>query len=191
MRYVSVALQILLGAALVGPAYGRRSRLVTRGLELDLVRPLVTAGTTNGPGQGLTQCPISTTACARHRRRHEQDDDDDGELEPDAAKAGSPTPTTTPATSFDCIDTDVDFRSCGGCRFPRKGQDKGEDCTQIEGVAEAACECGVCVVRSCRPGYVLDDTSNAFCAWHGIVPAGDIDTTIPKEEGSGWWWWFL
>ncbi|KAJ7852844.1 hypothetical protein B0H14DRAFT_3450637 [Mycena olivaceomarginata] len=170
MRFV---LLVAIGSVFA-PTQGRKSRLVTRGL--DDAAPLPTAAAisggqiTNGLGR-LIQCPRSTTACARHRPHA-----DDG-----GARA---TPT------LDCIDTDVDFRSCGGCVFPHKGQDKGEDCTQIEGAADAACECGTCVVRSCRPGYVLDSTA-AFCAWHGIVESAAPALKDSKEGGTWWLWWWI
>lgn len=88
-------------ASVFAPSLGRKSRLVTRGL--DDAAPLPTAAAvsggqiTNGVGR-LTQCPHSTTACARHR--------------PHADNGGArATPT------LDCIDTDVDFRSCACCRI--------------------------------------------------------------------------
>ncbi|KAJ7352090.1 hypothetical protein DFH08DRAFT_805371 [Mycena albidolilacea] len=100
-------------ASVFAPTLGRKSRLVTRGL--DDAAPLPTAAAisggqiTNGLGR-LTQCPISTTACARHRTHA-----DDG-----GARA---------TATLDCIDTDVDFRSsdgrqAGGAYFRTKGRIK-------------------------------------------------------------------
>ncbi|KAJ6496120.1 hypothetical protein C8R45DRAFT_1131938 [Mycena sanguinolenta] len=146
---------------------GRRSRLVTRGLDGATPLPTAGSGGHHPSGQG-TRCPSSTTACLRHRSHGGQN------------HGGAP-------AALDCIDTNADFRSCGGCLFPRKGQDRGEDCTQIEGAAEADCECGTCIVRSCRPGYIVDSTGE-FCTWHGIVDAS-AESLRKSKEGVNWWWW--
>ncbi|KAJ7022566.1 hypothetical protein C8F04DRAFT_1194392 [Mycena alexandri] len=152
------------------PALSRKNRLVTRGL--DVLKPLPTAGSsaTQQTGIPTLQCPGSTVACARHRQ-----DANDGVF-------SMPT--------FECIDTDVDFRSCGGCRFPAKGEEGGQDCTKIAGVAEAACECGTCIVRSCRPGYIQDSTGT-FCAWHGLEADGEVDLRNIPLNGCQRGFWSL
>ncbi|KAJ7133271.1 hypothetical protein C8R44DRAFT_870682 [Mycena epipterygia] len=164
MRFASAgAVVLVFFASLCDPVLGRKSRLVTRGVA---VGAAATAVPTAGTAHQLMQCPSSTTACARHRSE-------------DKHGGGSRSSPTT----FECIDTDSDYRSCGGCRFPAKGGEQGEDCTKIEGASEAYCECGACVVRSCRPGYFLD-SSATFCAWHGI---SNQDFRDNKERGGGWW----
>ncbi|KAJ7686012.1 hypothetical protein B0H17DRAFT_1204556 [Mycena rosella] len=149
-------------SALISTALGR-SRLVTRGVDAAAARP-----TGISDPASVVQCPSFTATCARHQRHY----DDEGDAS---------------TTTFECIDTDSDFRSCGGCLFPAKGHARGEDCTRIEGAADAYCECGACVVRSCRPGYVLDNSA-ALCTWHGIV---DASGKLMDNMEDGLWWWFF
>ncbi|KAF8173227.1 hypothetical protein K438DRAFT_1850743 [Mycena galopus ATCC 62051] len=93
-----VSFALLVVTSLFATTLGRRSRLVTR--APDNAAPLPTAKSGSGGhknGQGINQCPSSTTACLRHRQH--------GGHDQDQSKAqGTPT--------LDCIDTDVDFRSC-------------------------------------------------------------------------------
>ncbi|KAJ7723796.1 hypothetical protein B0H16DRAFT_1597950 [Mycena metata] len=166
MRFGSITTIVFALLFAPSPSLGRRSRLVTRGL--DVPEPLPTAGF-SGSKPTTPQCPGSTVACARHRQ-----DANDGVFR---------------MPTFECIDTDTDFRSCGGCRFPAKDKGKeavaGQDCTEIPGVAEAACESGTCTVRSCRPGYIQDRTGT-FCAWHGLE-ADDLRNIPVNGRQRGFW----
>lgn len=68
--------------------------------------------------------------------------------------------------SFECLDTQYELESCGGCVNGHYIADytigsaittSGVDCTTIEGVAFGAVSCtrGRCVASRCRPGYKL------------------------------------
>ncbi|KAG9043095.1 hypothetical protein FS837_010035 [Tulasnella sp. UAMH 9824] len=61
---------------------------------------------------------------------------------------------------FECVDTQTDAESCGGCVSP-DGKGSGTDCTAIEGVSVARCAKGSCVIDACRKGYAksLDGSS--------------------------------
>ncbi|KIO29695.1 hypothetical protein M407DRAFT_21121 [Tulasnella calospora MUT 4182] len=61
---------------------------------------------------------------------------------------------------FECVDTQNDPESCGGCvSLDVKG--KGTDCTAIDGVSVSRCVKGSCVIDSCGKGYAksLDGSS--------------------------------
>lgn len=67
--------------------------------------------------------------------------------------------------SWECIDTQRDLESCGGCLLSVKSeynQNGGQDCTAIEGVADVSCDQGSCVVQKCMSGYE-PDASGAYC----------------------------
>ncbi|WOO85384.1 Protein priA [Vanrija pseudolonga] len=67
--------------------------------------------------------------------------------------------------SYECIDTDTELESCGGCLFGeharrpelRAREAMGRDCTSVMGVVSEAASCrrGTCVTTACRPGYKL------------------------------------
>ncbi|OCH96168.1 hypothetical protein OBBRIDRAFT_800102 [Obba rivulosa] len=50
---------------------------------------------------------------------------------------------------YECIDTDAELESCGGCASTGAGQ----DCTAIEGAWNVGCNHGVCAVYTCMAGY--------------------------------------
>ncbi|KAF9015172.1 hypothetical protein BDQ17DRAFT_1294748 [Cyathus striatus] len=52
---------------------------------------------------------------------------------------------------YECLDTDSELESCGGCTSLGKGQ----DCTTIPGAWNVGCERGSCIVYSCAGGFVL------------------------------------
>jgi hypothetical protein len=61
---------------------------------------------------------------------------------------------------FECLDTQAELESCGGCRFGAVGSNStavGEDCTITPGAAEGASSCirGECVAFACQPGWSL------------------------------------
>jgi len=53
--------------------------------------------------------------------------------------------------SWECIDTEIELESCGGCA----SRSEGEDCTRIKGAQGVTCSSGQCLVFSCQPGYEL------------------------------------
>ncbi|KAG8943610.1 hypothetical protein FRC04_002771 [Tulasnella sp. 424] len=61
---------------------------------------------------------------------------------------------------FDCIDTENDPESCGGC-LGLDGSGSGTDCTAIKGVSVTRCVKRSCVIDSCRKGWAksLDGAS--------------------------------
>ena len=61
------------------------------------------------------------------------------------------------ADRLECIDTSSNPESCGGCLYPKAGQQEGEDCTAIPNVADVRCYSGSCVVNACVRGYTLSD----------------------------------
>jgi len=62
------------------------------------------------------------------------------------------------ARTWECIDTQNDLESCGGCVIPHPFDESGEgqDCTAIPGVSDVSCIKGKCSVHRCMPGYDLD-----------------------------------
>jgi hypothetical protein len=57
---------------------------------------------------------------------------------------------------YECLDTTAELESCGGCVALGRGQ----DCTQIEGAWNVACEQGTCKVYTCEGGYRLYAETN-------------------------------
>ncbi|WOO84480.1 Protein priA [Vanrija pseudolonga] len=66
--------------------------------------------------------------------------------------------------SYECIRTDTELESCGGCRYGRYGPGAtnmttapGVDCTALPGVRFGAVTCrqGQCVISGCRYGFRL------------------------------------
>ncbi|KAF6756712.1 hypothetical protein DFP72DRAFT_893569 [Ephemerocybe angulata] len=67
--------------------------------------------------------------------------------------------------SWECIDTQRDLESCGGCLLSTTGdfdEQDGQDCTAIEGVSDVSCVRGFCMVKKCMHGYEVDE-SNSSC----------------------------
>ncbi|KAG9042531.1 hypothetical protein FS837_010752 [Tulasnella sp. UAMH 9824] len=60
----------------------------------------------------------------------------------------------------DCVDTENDPESCGGC-VGLEGEGSGTDCTAIQGTSATRCVKGSCVIDSCRKGFTksIDGTS--------------------------------
>ncbi|KAF8197065.1 hypothetical protein BJ912DRAFT_954681 [Pholiota molesta] len=59
------------------------------------------------------------------------------------------------AHSMECVNTQTDLESCGGCilaSYPRHIPE-GVDCTAIQGVSDVSCMYGQCVVHRCMSGY--------------------------------------
>ncbi|CAL1694226.1 unnamed protein product [Somion occarium] len=71
--------------------------------------------------------------------------------------------------AWECIDTQRDLESCGGCAIPLTlGTPRGIDCTSIPGVADVSCSVGSCVVHRCLPGFVVS-LDKTFCVRKGGV----------------------
>jgi len=64
-------------------------------------------------------------------------------------------PITSNATGYECIDTQTELTSCGGC----ESLNEGENCLAIEGADTVGCEKGQCRVFSALPGYVINETN--------------------------------
>jgi len=70
--------------------------------------------------------------------------------------------------SWECIYTERDLESCGGCVVPLNAYSpKGTDCTAVPGVADVACLGGACVVRRCMKG---------------LVPTFDASSCVPEHH---------
>ncbi|KAL0947917.1 hypothetical protein HGRIS_010550 [Hohenbuehelia grisea] len=58
------------------------------------------------------------------------------------------------AKAYDCVDTQNDLESCGGCTVPFSDDEAtGVDCSAIPGIADVACIKGGCAVSRCMPGF--------------------------------------
>ncbi|KZT62222.1 hypothetical protein CALCODRAFT_426602, partial [Calocera cornea HHB12733] len=80
------------------------------------------------------------------------------------------------ARSYECLDTDVELESCGGCAIPYGDEAvTGQDCSQIKGVSDVECEAGRCKVNRCRPGWTVSD-DGASCARLAPMSAGHSQT---------------
>jgi hypothetical protein len=58
-------------------------------------------------------------------------------------------PIASLSADYECLDTNYELESCGGCVALGKGQ----DCTAIKGAWNVGCEQGVCRVYTCASGY--------------------------------------
>ncbi|RPD52909.1 hypothetical protein L226DRAFT_576659 [Lentinus tigrinus ALCF2SS1-7] len=84
-------------------------------------------------------CPAGTTACGAYERRGSN------------------------SSPFECIHTDTDLESCGGCTTPLDSlSPTGVDCSQLPGVVDVKCKAGACVVNRCSPGY-MRAADNSTC----------------------------
>lgn len=72
----------------------------------------------------ITLCPASETAC----------------------------PITIEKSGYECIDTQTEITSCGGCESLKQG----ENCLAIIGADEVGCHQGQCRVFSALPGFEMD-----------------------------------
>ncbi|KAF5375869.1 hypothetical protein D9615_008246 [Tricholomella constricta] len=68
------------------------------------------------------------------------------------------------AKSWECINTETDLESCGGCVIPLYNAQigpEGVDCTAIPGVSDVSCVQGGCLVHRCMPGYEINATRDS------------------------------
>lgn len=63
--------------------------------------------------------------------------------------------------TYECLETDNDLESCGGCA----SRGEGKDCTAIKGAIRVRCYKGQCLVVACQPGLILVNGANGrkFC----------------------------
>jgi len=59
------------------------------------------------------------------------------------------------SVGWECVNTQADLESCGGCARPTEGGRVGVDCTAIVGANGVACVDGSCQVASCLRGFKL------------------------------------
>ncbi|KAL7422349.1 hypothetical protein Q5752_002995 [Cryptotrichosporon argae] len=69
--------------------------------------------------------------------------------------------------SYECVDTQTELESCGGCTygsFTDSSATKGVDCTKLAGVSSGSVTCvsGQCKAYACQAGYTL--ASDGTCA---------------------------
>jgi hypothetical protein len=58
------------------------------------------------------------------------------------------------ARAWECLDTDKDLESCGGCDIPLTPYTpRGTDCTALPGVSDVSCRSGACAVERCAQGW--------------------------------------
>ncbi|OCH89939.1 hypothetical protein OBBRIDRAFT_755737 [Obba rivulosa] len=76
---------------------------------------------------------------------------------------GVPSSAWARSPAWECVDTESDLESCGGCAIPLGGgTSMGIDCAALPGVADVSCIAGACVVHRCMPGYQRARDGN-FC----------------------------
>lgn len=69
--------------------------------------------------------------------------------------------SATPGHAWECINTQRNLESCGGCVTPLPGQRaSGRDCTAIPGVSSVQCVYGECVVGKCTHGWKVNAAGN-------------------------------
>lgn len=75
----------------------------------------------------------------------------------DASKTLCPNPSESAcpisanSTSYECLNTNTEMYSCGGCATNKLG----ENCYEIDGANTFGCEAGVCRVYSALPGWKM------------------------------------
>jgi len=97
------------------------------------------------PGYGSQ--PSQYPASRRHRRNNAQS------LCPNVQETACP--ISTNASGHECIDTQTEITSCGGC----ESLNEGENCLAIEGADEVGCELGQCRIFTMLPGYEMNHAS--------------------------------
>ncbi|EAU83478.1 hypothetical protein CC1G_04734 [Coprinopsis cinerea okayama7 len=68
------------------------------------------------------------------------------------------------AGSWECVDTQRDLESCGGCMVSLNNDlnnRDGQDCTAIQGVDDVACVQGQCKVNKCMDGYTVSESGTS------------------------------
>ncbi|TFY71252.1 hypothetical protein EVG20_g1755 [Dentipellis fragilis] len=65
---------------------------------------------------------------------------------------------------WECLDTTSNLESCGGCLspapFPGSESATGTDCSAIEAANRVQCLSGKCVVKDCKPGFVVNQSGD-------------------------------
>ncbi|KDQ57894.1 hypothetical protein JAAARDRAFT_206682 [Jaapia argillacea MUCL 33604] len=80
---------------------------------------------------------------------------------------------------WECIDTQTDLESCGGCpeSLDLSGT-PGVDCSALRGVHDVSCLHGTCVVHRCKPGYRASSSGTSCVKTKG---------PSPLEKQHGFW----
>ncbi|KAG8917871.1 hypothetical protein FRC01_002157 [Tulasnella sp. 417] len=85
---------------------------------------------------------------------------------------------------FDCVDTENDPESCGGC-VGADGEGAGTDCTAIKGVNVTRCVNKSCVIDSCRKGFVKSlDGSSCVLASHATDGLHAQDAKLKRSSAK-------
>lgn len=64
-------------------------------------------------------------------------------------------PISPSAPGHECLDTQTEITSCGGCAT----RNEGENCLIIEGADEVGCESGECIVFTAQANFTIDATT--------------------------------
>jgi len=70
----------------------------------------------------------------------------------------------TGGSRFECVDTNSDLESCGGCAVPFSSRSTGPlgmDCTSIPGASDIECIRGTCAVRRCAKGWKVEPVAGS------------------------------
>jgi len=96
---------------------------------------------------GYAPKPSQYPGSNRHRRNTAQ------KLCPNVQETACP--ISISASGHECIDTQTEITSCGGC----ESLNEGENCLAIEGADEVGCELGQCRIFTMLPGYEINEAS--------------------------------
>lgn len=96
---------------------------------------------------GYNPRPSQYAGYRRHRR------DTSERLCPNVQETACP--IVANATGYECIDTQTEITSCGGCEL----LNEGENCVEIEGADEVGCQLGQCIIFSVLPGFEINETN--------------------------------
>ncbi|KAI0266387.1 hypothetical protein BC834DRAFT_126187 [Gloeopeniophorella convolvens] len=97
--------------------------------------------------------------------------------------------TSAGSSGFECIDTARALESCGGCVIPNpfllrshQGQE-GTDCSALPGVSDVSCNAGRCLIRRCKRGFEVTNTSDG-CVPEGSIATPQLVTQIRKARSN-------
>ncbi|PPQ93896.1 hypothetical protein CVT25_007809 [Psilocybe cyanescens] len=68
------------------------------------------------------------------------------------------------AELWECVDTQKDLESCGGCMIQSSylfSKDDGIDCTAIPGISDVSCVEGKCLVHRCMAGFSVNQAGDS------------------------------
>jgi len=79
-------------------------------------------------------------------------------------------------TSYECLDTDRNIDSCGGC----ESEGAAMDCSALDGVTEVSCVKGHCFVYACERGWEL--RNNTGCVPVEASRQGLFSSALSQAE---------